>query len=71
MKEIHLDAETRLLIALGFLLGRYSQNTSMDIKAANVMAELQRKLDIRIVNLQNFRVGTWINEIVGKEVFRQ
>jgi len=71
VKEIHLDAETRLLIALGFLLGRYSQNTSMDIKAANVMAELQRKLDIRIVNLQNFRVGTWINEIVGKEVFRQ
>ena len=68
MKIINLDVEDKFFIAMGFVV-RHKDLT--EDEAVNIMLALQEKLGIRINNLPDFKIGMWVNEIIGCEVFRE
>lgn len=68
MKYIDLDVEDKFFIAMGFIV-RHKALT--EDEAITIMLELQEKLGIRINNLADFKIGMWVNEIIGSEVFQE
>lgn len=69
MRELQLDTDYRLCMALGYLVAQapYLDNE----KIAVVIGKLQLKLDTRIVGIGNFSVKDWINEILEVEALRK